>query len=256
MSEVKKVVNETALSNSQADLLPPSAGASVAGAVTTDAERISARLGHYRWVICALLFFAATINYIDRQVIGILKPTLQTEIGWNELDYSWVVFAFQTAYALGLLMVGGLMDRFGTRKGFSIALIVWSLAAMGHALVSSVMGFGIARFMLGLGESGNFPASIKTVAEWFPKKERAFATGIFNAGTNVGVIAASLIVPAITLAWGWRWAFILTGAIGFIWLIFWLALYRKPEEHPKLSPTELAYIQSDPMDSTTKIPWA
>src|SRR5436305_9378978 len=138
MSEVKKVVNETALPNSQTDLLPPpSAGASVAGAVNADAERISARLGRYRWVICALLFFAATINYIDRQVIGILKPTLQTEIGWSELDYSWVVFAFQTAYALGLLMVGGLMDRFGTRKGFSIALIVWSLAAMGHALVSS-----------------------------------------------------------------------------------------------------------------------
>jgi MFS transporter, ACS family, hexuronate transporter len=251
MSEVKKVVNETALSNSQTDLLPPSS----AGAMPADAERISARLGRYRWVICALLFFAATINYIDRQVIGILKPTLQTEIGWSELDYSWVVFAFQTAYALGLLMVGGLMDRFGTRKGFSIALVVWSLAAMGHALVSSVMGFGIARFMLGLGESGNFPASIKTVAEWFPKKERAFATGIFNAGTNVGVIAASLIVPAITLAWGWRWAFILTGAIGFIWLIFWLALYHKPEEHPKLSPSELAYIQSDPMDSTAKIPW-
>jgi len=251
MSEVKKVVNETALPNSQADLLPPPS----AGALRADAERISARLGRYRWVICALLFFAATINYIDRQVIGILKPTLQTEIGWSELDYSWVVFAFQTAYALGLLMVGGLMDRFGTRKGFSIALIVWSLAAMGHALVSSVMGFGIARFMLGLGESGNFPASIKTVAEWFPKKERAFATGIFNAGTNVGVIAASLIVPVITLTWGWRWAFILTGAIGFIWLLFWLALYRKPEEHPKLSPTELAYIQSDPMDSTTKIPW-
>lgn len=245
MSEVKKIVNEVALPNSPAERLPP----------PSIGESIGARIGRYRWVICALLFFAATINYIDRQVIGILKPTLQTEIGWSELDYSWIVFAFQTAYALGLLMVGGLMDRFGTRKGFSIALVVWSLAAMGHALVSSVMGFGIARFMLGLGESGNFPASIKTVAEWFPKKERAFATGIFNAGTNVGVIAASLIVPVITLAWGWRWAFILTGAIGFIWLFFWLALYHKPEEHPKLSPTERAYIQSDPMDSTTKIPW-
>ncbi|MEN3336086.1 MAG: transporter, family, hexuronate transporter [Blastocatellia bacterium] len=245
MSEVKKIASEVALPNSQAERLPPPSAV----------ESLGARLGRYRWGICALLFFAATINYIDRQVIGILKPTLQTEIGWSELDYSWIVFAFQTAYALGLLAVGGLMDRFGTRKGFSLALVVWSLAAMGHALVSSVMGFGIARFMLGLGESGNFPASIKTVAEWFPKKERAFATGIFNAGTNVGVIAASLIVPAITLAWGWRWAFILTGAIGFIWLIFWLAFYRKPEEHAKLSPAELAYIQSDPMDSTTKIPW-
>ncbi len=245
MSEVKKIASEVALPNSPAErLTPPPA-----------VESLGARIGRYRWGICALLFFAATINYIDRQVLGILKPTLQTEIGWSELDYSWIVFAFQTAYALGLLAVGGLMDRFGTRKGFSLALVVWSLAAMAHALVSSVMGFGIARFMLGLGESGNFPASIKTVAEWFPKKERAFATGIFNAGTNVGVIAASLMVPAITLAWGWRWAFILTGAIGFIWLIFWLALYRKPEDHPKLSPAELAYIQSDPMDSATRIPW-
>src|SRR5205085_1270870 len=146
------------------------------------ASTLSARLrrllalvlvGHYRWVVCALLFFAATINYIDRQVIGILKPTLQSEIGWSEVEYSWIVFAFQTAYAIGLMVVGGLMDRVGTRKGFSFSVIVWSLAAMGHALVSTVMGFGVARFMLGLGESGNFPASIKTVAEWFPKKERA-----------------------------------------------------------------------------------
>ncbi|HKP14082.1 MAG TPA: MFS transporter [Blastocatellia bacterium] len=215
----------------------------------------AARVGHYRWAVCALLFFAATINYVDRQVIGILKPTLQGEIGWSEVDYSWIVFAFQTAYAIGLLVVGGLIDRLGTRKGFSLSVIVWSVAAMGHALVGSVMGFGVARFALGLGESGNFPASIKTVAEWFPKKERALATGIFNAGTNVGVIVASLVVPPLTLALGWRWAFIITGAIGFAWLLFWLALYRRPEEHPKLSPAELAYVQSDPADAATRIPW-
>ncbi|MFL6214885.1 MAG: MFS transporter [Blastocatellia bacterium] len=241
MSEAQKIVNEPAASSARADLHQSS---------------IAARVGHYRWVICALLFFAATINYVDRQVIGILKPTLQSEIGWSEVEYSWIVFAFQTAYAIGLLVVGGLMDRVGTRKGFSFSVIVWSLAAMGHALVSTVMGFGVARFMLGLGESGNFPASIKTVAEWFPKKERALATGIFNAGTNVGVIVASLVVPPLTLAFGWRWAFIVTGAIGFAWLIFWLALYRRPDEHPKLSPAELSYIQSDPPDATTKIPWA
>ena len=240
MSEVQKVVKESAPASARADLSPPSA---------------AARVGHYRWVVCALLFFAATINYVDRQVIGILKPTLEGEIGWSELDYSWIVVAFQTAYALGLLVVGGLMDRLGTRKGFSITVILWSLAAMGHALVSSVMGFGVARFLLGLGESGNFPASIKTVAEWFPKKERALATGIFNAGTNVGVIAASLIVPAITLAWGWRWAFVITGASGFAWLFFWLALYHKPREHPRLSPAELAHVESDPTDRAARVPW-
>jgi ACS family hexuronate transporter-like MFS transporter len=220
-----------------------------------NATGIVARIGYYRWAICALLFFAATINYIDRQVIGILKPTLQTEIGWTEVQYSWVVFSFQAAYAIGLLLVGGLMDRLGARKGFSIAIVFWSIAAMAHALASSVMGFAVARFMLGLGEAGNFPASIKTVAEWFPKKERALATGIFNSGTNIGALVTPLVVPVITLAWGWRWAFILTGAIGFIWLIFWWVLYRSPNEHPKLSKSELQHIQSDPPDPTVKVPW-
>ncbi|MGA9767439.1 MAG: MFS transporter [Blastocatellia bacterium] len=241
MSKVKKVIEATSR---------PLAGAA-ATAVATES-----RMGRCRWGICALLFFAATINYMDRQVIGILKPTLQTEIGWTEIEYGWIVFSFQTAYAIGLLVVGSLMDRFGTRKGFSIAIIAWSVAAMGHALARSVMGFSIARFLLGLGESGNFPASIKTVAEWFPKKERAFATGIFNAGTNVGALVTPLVVPVITLAWGWRWAFILTGAVGFIWLIFWLALYHRPEQHPRLSSTELAHIRSDPPESTAKVPWA
>ena len=257
-NKIVDVEKAMSLPKSLSDVAPPqSAGASVTGAAIAAAEEgIGARIGRYRWVICALLFFAATINYIDRQVIGILKPTLQAEIGWSEIEYSWIVFSFQTAYAIGLLVVGGLMDRFGTRIGFTIAIIFWSVAAMGHAFARSVIGFAIARFALGLGEAGNFPASIKTVAEWFPKKERALATGIFNSGTNVGALATPLIVPWITLAFGWQWAFILTGLIGFIWLAFWLALYRKPEEHPRLSKGELAYIQSDPPDPTTKIPWA
>lgn len=216
----------------------------------------SARRGYCRWLICGLLFFAATVNYIDRQVIGILKPTLQGELGWNEIDYSNIVFAFQLAYAIGLLLVGRVMDWLDTRKGFSLAVLVWSIAAMAHALARSVMGFSAARFALGLGESGNFPASIKTVAEWFPRKERALATGIFNAGTNVGAMAAPLIVPWITYNYGWQWAFIATGALGFLWLIAWLALYDQPEHHPRVSEPELAYIRSDPPEPTAKIAWA
>src|SRR4026207_996808 len=190
------------------------------------AASISRRaVGNYRWVICALLFFAATINYIDRQVIGILKTTIHDEIRWTEVGYSWVVFSFQAAYAIGLLGVGRLMDRIGTRKGFSLAIIFWSFAAMGHALAHTVFGFGVARFFLGLGEAGNFPAAIKTVAEWFPKKERALVTGIFNSGTNIGALVTPLVVPIITIAWGWRAAFIATGAIGFIWLVAWVLFF-------------------------------
>ena len=257
MSEISKPVKETAYPKSESEVAPPqSAGASVTGAAVAVAEGVNGRVGNFRWVICGLLFFAATINYIDRQVIGILKPTLQAEIGFSEVEYSWIVFYFQCAYAIGLLGVGWVMDKIGTRKGFSLAVIVWSLAAMAHALARSVAGFSIARFALGLGEAGNFPASIKTVAEWFPKKERALATGIFNSGTNVGALATPLFVPIITIAWGWQWAFILTGAIGFVWVVFWLLLYKKPEEHPRLSKAELAYIQSDPPDPTGKTPWA
>lgn len=236
--------------------------------------------GKVRWVICALLFFAATVNYIDRQVVGILKPTLAQEFGWSEIDYGWIVFAFQTAYAIGLLFVGNLMDRIGTKKGFSLSIIVWSIGAMMHAwavpigvatvgivgavfcweasawtLGVSVVGFMVARFVLGIGEAGNFPASIKTVAEWFPKKERAFATGIFNSGTNIGALATPLIVPWIAVAYGWYEAFIITGVIGFVWLAFWWFYYQKPEEHKSLTAEELAYIQSDPIEPTIKIPW-
>ena len=210
---------------------------------------------HLRWYICTLLFFAATINYLDRQVIGILKPTLSEQFGWTDIDYGNIVFWFQTAYAVGLLVVGRVMDWLGTRKGFSLAVIFWSVAAAAHALASGVMGFAAARFALGLGEAGNFPASIKTVAEWFPKKERALATGIFNAGTNVGVLVAAAGVPWITINYGWKWAFILTGLVGFVWLGFWWAIYRRPEEHANLSVEERDLIQSDPPDPDVKISW-
>lgn len=236
------------------------------------------KVGRYRWVICSLLFFATTINYIDRQVLGILKSTLQAEFGWDEIDYGWIVFAFQTAYAIGMLGVGRMMDRLGTKKGFSLSITLWSLAAILHAWAlpigvagaavlgwfgfisestafTSVVGFIIVRFLLGLGEAGNFPASIKTVAEWFPKKERALATGIFNSGSNVGALATPLLVPLIVVYWGWWEAFIITGALGFVWLIFWYLFYERPEEHKKLSSEELAYIQSDPTETTAVIPW-
>src|SRR5215510_12562279 len=181
-------------------------------------ENVNTRVGRVRWIICALLFFATTINYIDRGVFGFLAPDLRRAIGWSEAQYGWIVFAFTAAYAIGLLVVGRLMDRFGTRKGFSIAVVFWSIAAMGHALATSAFGFGVARFFLGLGEAGNFPAAIKTVAEWFPKKERALATGIFNAGSNMGPILVPLTVPWIVSHYGWQGAFIVTGALGFLWL--------------------------------------
>lgn len=279
MNETSEIYEDIEQPKSEADLSPPEeSAASVTGAAMAAAE-ITGRVGRQRWVICALLFFAATVNYIDRQVLGILKPGLATEFGWTELDYSWIVFSFQTAYAIGLLLVGKMMDRIGTKKGFSISITVWSLAAIAHAWAvplgaaviaglayfgiislttafsASVIGFIVVRFLLGLGEAGNFPASIKTVAEWFPKKERALATGIFNSGTNIGALVTPLVVPWIALTYGWYEAFVATGAIGFIWLIFWLIFYKKPEEHPRLSQRELQYIQSDPPEPAVKIPW-
>ena len=213
--------------------------------------------GKYRWVICALLFFATTINYIDRQVLGILAPLLGSEIGWTEIQYGYIVTAFQAAYALGLLVAGRLIDRFGTKLGYSIAIVLWSLAAMAHAVTRSAAGFGAARFALGLGESANFPAAIKAIAEWFPKKERAFATGVFNSGANIGAVAAPAAVPFLTVAYGWQAAFIVTGLLGFVWLLFWLVVYERPEKHRALSPEELAFIRSDPPEPPTgKIPWA
>jgi ACS family hexuronate transporter-like MFS transporter len=213
------------------------------------------RMTRYRWVICALLFFATTVNYLDRMVLGILAPRLQQEVGWNEAEYGYINAAFTFSYAIGLLVVGGLMDRWGARKGFGIAVVVWSVAAMGHALARSWQGFAIARASLAFAEAGNFPGAVKTVAEWFPKRERALATGLFNAGSNVGALIAPLVVPFIALHFGWRWAFVATGATGFIWLVFWLGMYRRPEEHPRVSAGELALIRSDPAEPETKIPW-
>jgi MFS transporter, ACS family, hexuronate transporter len=210
----------------------------------------------YRWVICTLLFFATTINYIDRQVIGILKSTLSGEFGWSEADYADIVFWFQAAYALGLLTVGRFIDKVGVKWGYGLAVAVWSAFAMLHGAAYSVVTFSMARFGLGIGEAGNFPAAIKATAEWFPKKERALATGIFNSGSNVGAILTPLMVPAIVLAWGWEAAFYITGAIGFVWLALWMWVYQPPQENPRVNAAELAHIQSDPEESITPIPWS
>ena len=295
MNEIAGNVEDFEEPKSQSEVSPPEEAAStIGGSIAAVAGEVVANVGRRRWLICTLLFFAATINYVDRQVIGILKPTLQTEFGWNELDYSWIVFSFQTAYAIGLLLVGKMMDRIGTKVGFALAIVVWSVAAIAHAwavdigtiaspvvgpvvygvvsvfnsisslfgaapwtftLSVSVIGFMVVRFALGLGEAGNFPASIKTVAEWFPKKERALSTGIFNAGTNVGALLTPLLVPVIVLTWGWYEAFIITGLLGFIWLAFWLLIYKRPEDDTRLSKSELAYIQSDPPEPTSRVPW-
>ncbi|MCK9412584.1 MAG: MFS transporter [Prolixibacteraceae bacterium] len=214
------------------------------------------RIGNYRWRIVVLLFFATTINYIDRQVLGILAPQLTLEFGWSESDYGFIIMAFQAAYAVGLISMGSLLDKIGTRLGFIISISLWSLAGMAHAMARSVFSFSVARFGLGIGESANFPAAIKTVAEWFPKKERALATGIFNSGPNVGAILTPLLIPIIALKWGWQSAFIMTGALGFIWLLFWIPMYRKPELQKLLTETERNYIlQDDREPETKKLPW-
>ena len=211
--------------------------------------------GNYRWVICALLLFGVTKNYMDRQVLGVLKTTLQHDLGWNEIEYSNLVSAFQAAYAIGMLAVGWLVDRVGARAGYAIAMVFWSLASMGHAIGSSLGSFVVARSALGFWEAGVFPASIKAVADWFPKEERALATGIFNAGTSAGAMATPLMVPWITIHWGWRWAFLITGALGVVWLVFWLLLYRKPEEEPRVSNQELEYIRSGSEPPGESIQW-
>ncbi|MCC9137236.1 MFS transporter [Pontibacter silvestris] len=203
------------------------------------------KIGNYRWVIVALLFFATTINYLDRQVIGLLKPTLEQQFNWTEQDYSRIVMAFSASYALGLLFFGRLVDRIGTKLGYTISVVIWSVSAMFHAVAKSTFGFGVARSALGLSEAGNFPAAIKAVAEWFPKRERALATGIFNSGANIGAVVAPVMVPAILGAYGWEEAFIITGAIGFVWLIFWWLLYEVPSRHKRLTAAEYDFIHSD-----------
>ncbi|MCC7473995.1 MAG: MFS transporter [Pirellulales bacterium] len=238
--------------------------------------------GRYRWAICALLFFATTINYIDRAVIAILKPDLIAELHWNEIDYSNIIFWFSLAYAIGYAAGGWFLDRVGVRRGYAIVVFVWSLAAIAHGfnrfvspeshlrdwfpfgqpgsegiwlIPSTVIGFSAARLMLGIAEGGNFPAAVKSVSEWFPKKERAFATGIFNAGSNIGVMIAPIMVPWLAKNYGWETAFYVTGALGFLWLAFWLKLYYAPQDHPRMTPTELAYIRSDPPDPPVHVPW-
>jgi MFS transporter, ACS family, hexuronate transporter len=219
-------------------------------------------MGKFRWVVVSLLFFATTINYLDRQVIGLLKDSLAKDFNWSEKDYSRIVMAFSTAYALALLLFGGLIDRIGTRLGYAVSIVIWSVAAMFHALASSTLGFSFARTALGLGEGGNFPAAVKAVAEWFPKRDRALATGIFNSGTNVAAIVGPPIIAWIYSSYGWRQAFLWTGALGFIWLIFWWWLYDIPSQKKNLSSEELAYIKSDSdspkeqdSDKRKKISW-
>jgi len=208
-----------------------------------------------RWWICGLLFLATTINYMDRAVLGVLAPTLRADVGWSDQQYGYINAAFTLAYAIGFLFAGWFIDRVGVRVGYAAYLVVWSLAAAGHALARTATGFGVARFALGIGESGNFPAAVKTVAEWFPKRERALATGIFNAGSNVGAILAPALVPWIALHWHWQAAFVITGLSGLAWVALWMPLYRRPQEHPQVSPGERALIQSDPPDAQVKIPW-
>ena len=203
------------------------------------------RIGKYRWTICTLLFFATTINYLDRAVISLLKSELEITFNWSEKDYSYLVMAFQLAYALGMLLAGRLIDKVGTKIGYALSIALWSLAAMGHAAVRSTLGFFFARAALGLSEAGNFPAAIKTTAEWFPKKERALATGIFNSGANVGAIIAPLTVPFIAAKYGWQEAFLITGSFGFIWLIFWFIFYEIPAKQRRLRTPEFQYIHSD-----------
>jgi len=204
------------------------------------------KVGKYRWTILSLIFFATTVNYLDRQVISLLKDDyLEPIFKWTETDYANVVVVFQICYALGMLGVGWIIDKIGTKLGYALSLLVWSFAAIGHAFARGTFVFMIARGVLGVSEAGNFPAAIKTVAEWFPKKERALATGIFNSGTNLGAIIAPLTVPLIALTWGWQWAFIITGAVGLIWLLFWFIVYEIPSKHQKLSSLEYEYIHSD-----------
>ncbi len=222
---------------------------------TTIASKLVVKVGKYRWRVCAMLLAATTINYIDRQVLGVLAPFLQEKIGWSELEYSYIVTAFQAAYAIGLLCAGAVIDRFGTRIGYALAIGIWSLAAMGHSLAVGVVSFAIARFALGLGESGNFPAAIKTVAEWFPQRERALAAGIFNSGSNIGAIVAPMLVPVVAARWGWQAAFLFTGGLSAIWVTVWLLTYRTPADQPKLSAAEWAYIGHDPSGSTIRLPW-
>ena len=202
------------------------------------------KINNYRWIIVLLLFVATTINYLDRQIIGLLKPILEKEFNWTETDFAHIVMAFTASYAVGLIALGWFIDKIGTKLGYAISIIFWSIAGMLHAVAKSAFGFGVARVGLGLGEAGNFPAAMKTVAEWFPDKERALATGLFNMGTSVGVVVALLIVPLILQSYGWQEVFLITGALGFVWLIFWWRFYSVPSQQKRLTEKEYTLITS------------
>ena len=227
----------------------------MSGAQATAADAAAGRVGRYRWVICGLLFAATAINYIDRQMIGVLKPTIEQELGWSETTYADIVVWFQLAYAIGYLSFGRIVDVLGARIGYAVAFTIWTVAHMMHGAARNAAQFAMVRFALGIGESGNFPAGLKAVTEWFPARERALATGIFNAGANIGAVITPIIVPIIALSYGWRAAFVITGALSFIWHAVWIWLYRRPREHSRVSPGELAWIESDPADPAAKIPW-
>ena len=232
-------------------------------------QSVGQAVGKYRWTICALLFFATTINYLDRQVLSLLAPDLSKEFGWTNTDYANIAAAFQFVYAVSMLLAGRVVDRIGTKSAYVVAIVIWSLGAILHAfavpmgegiavvagafglvVVPSIIGFMVSRAVLAIGEAGNFPAAIKATAEYFPKKERSFATGIFNSGANVGAILAPISVPLIASVWGWQWAFIIIGAVGFFWMALWLWLYDKPEQQKRMSAAELAYIRSDQVVKT------
>lgn len=218
------------------------------------------KIGNYRWVICSLLFFATTINYIDRQVIGLLKPTLEKEFHWTEIDYGYIVMAFAAMYALGYVVFGTFIDKVGTKIGYAVSVGIWSIAAIVHAFAKSTLGFGIARGLLGLSEAGNFPAGVKAVAEWFPTKERALATGIFNSGTSIGAVVAPIIVPWVLGMYGWKEAFWITGSLGFVWLIFWWIFYEIPSKQKRVKQPELDYIQNNEIiiesETLVKLKWS
>jgi ACS family hexuronate transporter-like MFS transporter len=226
--------------------------------IATGHAHIAGGVGGYRWVICALLFFATTINYVDRQILSLLKPILDEQLHWTSTQFGAINSAFQASYGLSLFVFGWFIDKYGTKIGYAVSIFAWSLAAIGHALVGSINGFFVARIALGLGEGGNFPAAIKATAQWFPKKERALATSLFNSGANVGAIVAPALVPAIALHLGWHWAFIFAGLAGLVWLLFWFPFFDYPEKSRRVSAAEIAYIESDapdPSDGGGKVSW-
>ena len=225
--------------------------------MTISGIRTSGRpASNYRWVICGLLFLITTINYMDRNILGVLKPTIQGDLHFSETDFGNIIFFFSIAYAIGYAGMGWLTDKIGIRLGLAAAAILWCLASTAHGMVGSVSGFILARIVLGLGEGGNFPTCIKTIATWFPVRDRAFATGIFNSGSNIGAMLAPLIGALVVALSGWQAAFYVTGAVGLVWVVFWLISYRNPAEHPRVSSSELAYINQDPEVSVQKVPWS